>query len=120
MSPVEQLKMPLDRRLAVDFVGRKEELAFLLQILEPSGPLVVHLYGIMRRWKNNASRRIQRASTSGGSYHNPAGLPGRRADGSRPAVGTCQGYRKNARFCAGGSRAPRPGGNAGRSFARHL
>jgi AAA ATPase-like protein len=36
----------LDRRLARDFVGRDEELGFLLQTLDPDGPLVVHLYGI--------------------------------------------------------------------------
>jgi hypothetical protein len=36
----------LDRRLTVDFVGRKEELAFLLQTLDRNGPLIVYLYGI--------------------------------------------------------------------------
>jgi hypothetical protein len=41
-----QVKDLLDRRLARDFVGREEELALLLQTLEPDGPLVAHLYGI--------------------------------------------------------------------------
>uniref|UniRef100_Q020D0 Response regulator receiver protein n=1 Tax=Solibacter usitatus (strain Ellin6076) TaxID=234267 RepID=Q020D0_SOLUE len=41
-----QVKDLLDRRFARDFVGREEELSFLLHTLEPDGPLVVHLYGI--------------------------------------------------------------------------
>jgi hypothetical protein len=41
-----QLKDLLDRRLVVDFVGRHEELGFLLQTLDQDGPLVVYLHGI--------------------------------------------------------------------------
>ena len=41
-----QLKDLLDRRLEVDFVGRSEELGFLLQTLDQDGPLVVYLHGI--------------------------------------------------------------------------
>lgn len=41
-----QVKDLLDRRLARDFVGRAEELGFLLETLDPDGPLVVYLYGI--------------------------------------------------------------------------
>jgi transcriptional regulator len=40
------LKDLLDRRLARDFHGRTEELGFLLQTLDPDGPLVVYLHGI--------------------------------------------------------------------------
>jgi hypothetical protein len=36
----------LNSRVAHSFVGRTEELALLLQTLEPDGPLVVHLHGI--------------------------------------------------------------------------
>ena len=36
----------LNSRVAHTFVGRTEELALLLQTLEPDGPLVVHLHGI--------------------------------------------------------------------------
>jgi AAA ATPase domain len=41
-----QLRDLLDRRLALSFVGRTEELGLLLQTLDPDGPLVVHLHGI--------------------------------------------------------------------------
>src|SRR5262245_20841152 len=41
-----QVKDLLDHRLERDFVGRAEELNFLLKTLEPDGPLVVFLYGI--------------------------------------------------------------------------
>ncbi len=41
-----QVKDLLDRRFARDFVGREQELGFLLHTLDPDGPLVVHLYGI--------------------------------------------------------------------------
>jgi hypothetical protein len=41
-----QLKTLLDRRVAVDFVGREEELSFLLQTLEREGPVITYLYGI--------------------------------------------------------------------------
>lgn len=41
-----QVRDLLDRRLALSFVGRTEELGLLLQTLDPDGPLVVHLYGI--------------------------------------------------------------------------
>jgi Transcriptional regulatory protein, C terminal/AAA ATPase domain len=41
-----KVKALLDRRTAVDFVGRTEELAFLLQALEQDGPLILYLYGI--------------------------------------------------------------------------
>jgi hypothetical protein len=41
-----QLKEVLDRRLAVDFVGRREELRLRLQTLDQHGPLVVYLHGI--------------------------------------------------------------------------
>jgi hypothetical protein len=43
---VPQLKDVLDGRLAVDFVGREEELGFLLQTLDSEGPLVLYLHGI--------------------------------------------------------------------------
>ena len=44
-----QLKDLLNRRLAVDFVGRQEELDLLLETLghqDGDGPLVVYLHGI--------------------------------------------------------------------------
>src|SRR5262249_50605700 len=41
-----QVKHLLDRRIAHSFVGRVEELGPLMQILEPEGPLGVHLHGI--------------------------------------------------------------------------
>src|SRR5215471_6578923 len=41
-----QVKHLLDRRMAHSFVGRAEELGLLMKILEPEGPLVVHLHGI--------------------------------------------------------------------------
>lgn len=43
---MRQLKDLLDHRLAVDFIGRSEELEFLLQTLDQDGPLVVYLHGI--------------------------------------------------------------------------
>jgi hypothetical protein len=36
----------LDRRMAGDFVGRRQELASLAEILADDGPVVVHLHGI--------------------------------------------------------------------------
>src|SRR5215467_10652994 len=44
--PMPQVKDLLNSRVAHTFVGRAEELGLLLQILEPDGPLVVHLHGI--------------------------------------------------------------------------
>ncbi|HVD60004.1 MAG TPA: winged helix-turn-helix domain-containing protein, partial [Gemmatimonadaceae bacterium] len=41
-----QVKDLLNNRVAHTFVGRAEELALLLQTVEPDGPLVVHLHGI--------------------------------------------------------------------------
>jgi hypothetical protein len=41
-----QVKDLLDYRLERDFVGRTEELGFLLKTLDPDGPLVVFLHGI--------------------------------------------------------------------------
>lgn len=41
-----QLRDLLDRHLTRDFVGRTDELGFLLQSLDPEGPVVVYLYGI--------------------------------------------------------------------------
>ena len=42
-----RLKDLLDRRLAREFVGRSEELGIVLRRLDPDGPVVVHLYGIV-------------------------------------------------------------------------
>lgn len=47
------LKDLLDRRLARDFVGREEELAFLLSTLDPESPLVAYLYGIAGSGKSS-------------------------------------------------------------------
>ena len=44
MTP--RLKDVLERRLAVDFTGREEELGLLLQTLDDDGPLVVGVHGI--------------------------------------------------------------------------
>src|SRR5262245_27049407 len=41
-----QVKHLLNRRIAHSFVGRAEELGLLMKMLEPEGPLVVHLHGI--------------------------------------------------------------------------
>jgi Transcriptional regulatory protein, C terminal len=43
---MQQVKHLLDRRIAHSFVGRVEELGSLMQILEPEGPIVMHLHGI--------------------------------------------------------------------------
>jgi len=43
---MRQVKDLLNSRVAHTFVGRTEELALLLQTVEPDGPLVVHLHGI--------------------------------------------------------------------------
>jgi hypothetical protein len=60
-----QLKDLLDRRVAVDFVGRKEELGFLLQTLDEDGPLVVYLHGIAGTGKSTLLEAfIRRARTA--------------------------------------------------------
>ena len=41
-----QVRPLLHRRIVRDFVGRAAELDSLLKILEPAGPLVIHLHGI--------------------------------------------------------------------------
>jgi adenylylsulfate kinase-like enzyme len=63
-----QVRDLLDRQLARDFVGRAEELSFLLQTLEPDGPLVVYLYGIAGSGKSTLldvfARRAQVAGAT--------------------------------------------------------
>lgn len=41
-----RLRDLLDRRMAGDFVGRREEIGSLMEILADDGPVVVHLHGI--------------------------------------------------------------------------
>jgi ABC-type cobalamin/Fe3+-siderophores transport system ATPase subunit len=56
----------LNSRAAHTFVGRTEELALLLQTLEPDGPLVVHLHGIAGSGKSTLLDVFtQRARASG-------------------------------------------------------
>ncbi len=62
-----QLKDLLDRRLAVDFVGRKEELAFLLSTLDGDGPLVVYLHGIAGTGKSTLLEAFTRRARSAGA-----------------------------------------------------
>lgn len=62
-----QLKDLLDRRLAVDFVGRKEELGLLLQTLDPDGPLVVYLHGIAGIGKSTLLDAFTRRARAAGA-----------------------------------------------------
>jgi hypothetical protein len=62
------LKELLDRRAAVDFVGREEELGLLLQMLDPAGPFVVYLHGIAGTGKTTLleafTRRVRSAAAT--------------------------------------------------------
>jgi hypothetical protein len=66
----------LDRRIIGSFVGRKEELGSLLEILADEGPVVVHLHGIAGVGK---SRLLS------------AFAEGARADGARVIQLDCRG-----------------------------
>ena len=83
-----QLKDLLDRRLAVDFVGRSEELGILLQTLDQDGPLVVYLHGIAGVGKSTLLE-VFTGAHGRGSNRNPARLPGHRTHRSRLALRTC-------------------------------
>ncbi len=54
----------LDRRVAVDFVGREEELGLLLQMLDYAGPLVVYLHGIAGTGKTTLLEEFTRRARS--------------------------------------------------------
>jgi Transcriptional regulatory protein, C terminal/AAA ATPase domain len=58
------LKDLLDRRVAVDFVGREEELGLLLQMLDHAGPLVVYLHGIAGTGKTTLLEAFTRRARS--------------------------------------------------------
>ena len=62
-----QLKDLLDRRLAVDFVGRSEELGILLQTLDQDGPLVVYLHGIAGVGKSTLLEAFTQRARAGGA-----------------------------------------------------
>ncbi len=62
-----QLKDLLDRRVAVDFVGRSEELGLLLQTLDQDGPLVVYLHGIAGSGKTSLLEVFTRRARSAGA-----------------------------------------------------
>ncbi len=62
-----QLKDVLDRRLAVDFVGREEELGLLLQTLDQDGPLVVYLHGIAGTGKSTLLEAFMRRARGAGA-----------------------------------------------------
>jgi hypothetical protein len=62
-----QLKDLLDRRLVVDFVGRSEELGFLLQTLDQDGPLVVYLHGIAGVGKSTLLEVFTQRARAGGA-----------------------------------------------------
>jgi len=62
-----QLRELLDRRLAVDFVGRHDELAFLLQTLDQDGPLVVYLHGIAGSGKSTLLDAFTRRARAAGA-----------------------------------------------------
>ncbi len=62
-----QLKDLLDRQLAVDFVGRNEELSFLLQTLDHDGPLVVYLHGIAGVGKSTLLEVFTQRARAGGA-----------------------------------------------------
>ncbi len=61
------LKDLLDRRVAVDFVGREEELGLLLQTLDVDGPLVVYLHGIAGTGKTSLLEAFTRRARSAGA-----------------------------------------------------
>ncbi len=62
-----QLRDVLDCRFAVDFVGREEELGFLLQTLEQNGPLVVYLHGIAGSGKSTLLEAFTRRARGAGA-----------------------------------------------------
>src|SRR5947207_749828 len=62
-----QFKDLLDRRLAVDFVGRSEEIGLLLQTLDQDGPLVVYLHGIAGVGKSTLLEAFTRRARTGGA-----------------------------------------------------
>ena len=62
-----QYKELLDRRLTNDFVGREDELAALLQTLQPDGPLVVYLHGIAGSGKSSLVEAFTRRARSAGA-----------------------------------------------------
>lgn len=59
-----RLKDLLDCRFELDFVGREEELGFLLQMLEPDGPLLVYLHGIAGTGKSTLLSAFTRRARS--------------------------------------------------------
>ena len=61
------LKDLLDRRVAVDFVGREEELGLLFQTLSQDGPLVVYLHGIAGTGKTTLLDAFTRRARSTGA-----------------------------------------------------
>jgi AAA+ ATPase superfamily predicted ATPase len=62
-----QLKTLLERRVAVDFVGREEELSFLLQTLEREGPVIAYLYGIAGSGKTTLLEAFTRHARAEGA-----------------------------------------------------
>jgi hypothetical protein len=62
-----QLKDLFDVRLTVDFVGRQEELGFLLQTLDPDGPLVLYLHGIAGTGKSRLLEAFTRRARTAGA-----------------------------------------------------
>jgi len=57
----------LDRRLAVDFVGRQDELNLLLQTLDTDGPLVMYLHGIAGTGKSTLLDAFTRHARAAGA-----------------------------------------------------
>jgi CheY-like chemotaxis protein len=62
-----QLKDLLDRRVALAFVGRTEELGFLLQTLDQDGPLVVYVHGIAGSGKSTLLEAFIRRARGAGA-----------------------------------------------------
>ena len=67
MPATGQLKTLLDRRVAVDFIGREEELSFLLQTLESDGPVIAYLYGIAGSGKTTLMEAFTRHARAAGA-----------------------------------------------------
>jgi AAA+ ATPase superfamily predicted ATPase len=62
-----QLKELLNRRVEVDFIGRKEELGFLLQTLNKDGPLVIFVHGIAGIGKSTLLEAFTRRARAAGA-----------------------------------------------------
>ena len=62
-----QLKTLLDRCVAVDFIGREEEISFLLQTLESDGPVIAYLYGIAGLGKTSVLEAFTRHARAAGA-----------------------------------------------------